>query len=347
MYNLCSALALCAAEAAVASRPGFRSGSSLAESALALCAPLEGFLRERGAARRATDAAARALCAAGTAAPPQRTLADLKEDMAAFVANRKSFGGALSAMVSDTAREAAGVAAQLEQDEGGWSSAARAALARDLVRLYDCAGGAHCQRSFASDEARERHRKAECRFLPVSCPNLRCGAVVSRHAAAAHAAGCGLAVLPCTAGCGAKVLRRDMAQHLSGACPKRRVACFFAPFGCSEDVTHGTLDQHCTERQLQHLQMVAAHSRKQESDRLALAEKVVDVRAALARALEARNREHDSLQRQAARLQSELQSTRAELATTRRTQDGIIDQLRQSIKQQKAMQVQLAQLAQR
>ena len=345
--NVCAALTMAVAEAAVAARSGFNAGSNgSTDDALALRGPLEARLRERGAALAATDRAA-AQHGSAVTRPAMRTLANLKTEMEAFVTKHRGFVSAISSYVGHPKQDAAALAARLEQAQDGWPSAQRAALARDLVRLYDGPASAHCTMAFASEGELAAHR-ASCQWAPVTCTNAKCNAVMSRCRAATHAASCGFKVLPCSAGCGASVLRRDMQAHLAGACPKRAVACPFAAFGCTEEVSLGTLEKHLEERQPVHLQMVAAHSKQQESGRIDLGEKLValggqllDLRAAHARALQARNKEHDSLAKQVARLQSELSSARSdtarlqsELAALKRNQNSVVDTVRGILKQQ-------------
>ncbi len=84
----------------------------------------------------------------------------------------------------------------------------------------------------------------------TSCPNRKikceyCGDDVPQSEINLHHLECPLFLIPCPHGCSEdKLPRKGLESHTATICPKVLIACSFAPFGCSEMVTRGSMAEH-------------------------------------------------------------------------------------------------------
>ena len=82
--------------------------------------------------------------------------------------------------------------------------------------------------------------------------------VTSQQRVRAHDDACPYKAVPCEQGCPLLVARREMRSHCVGPCAARPVACPFAPLGCTEPVTLGSLDGHVEGAAARHLSLLLA-----------------------------------------------------------------------------------------
>ena len=129
----------------------------------------------------------------------------------------------------------------------------------------------------------EKHTDNSCDYQIVKCNNVHCNVKVERRQLAKHMQNecpqrmykcphcsikdtyvqvttthftvCEEMPLLCPAGCSGRLLRRNMAQHLSVECPEEFVPCTFAIAGCEETVKRGDLQKHLQDKD-KHLDMV-------------------------------------------------------------------------------------------
>ena len=123
----------------------------------------------------------------------------------------------------------------------------------------------------------EKHTDNSCDYQIVKCNNVDCNVKVERRQLAkhmqnecpqrmykcphcsikdtyvevttAHFTVCEEMPLLCPAGCrSGRLLRRNMAQHLSAECPEEFVPCTLAIAGCEETVKRGDLQQHLQDK---------------------------------------------------------------------------------------------------
>ena len=143
--------------------------------------------------------------------------------------------------------------------------------------------GRGCQWQGSLGDADE-HRNTNCGYQFVKCNNARCNVKVERRqlvdhiqkvcphrmykcphcskegtylkVTTTHFTICGEMPLPCPAGCGRhRLVRRNMAHHLSAECPEELVPCTFAIAGCQQIVKRKDLQQHIQDKDL-HLDTV-------------------------------------------------------------------------------------------
>jgi hypothetical protein len=198
------------------------------------------------------------------------------------VAAKKNLGNVLaSAFTKDQSSKAKLEAKAVELDRSGaFGAELRERLASVLVRHYDSACAQHCSFDMreCSEEEREQHRSA-CRFRPIVCANPRCGVCVSAHEMGAHDAACPFKMVACTRGCGLKLPRQQMAEHVQGTCGRRPAVCPFSAIGCGAACTQEELPAHLAAHANQHLLFALARINSQQATISALAADLADVRA--------------------------------------------------------------------
>ena len=129
-----------------------------------------------------------------------------------------------------------------------------------------------------------RHTDENCKYQTVKCNNEGCNVKVQRGQLVAHSTNacpqrkykcphcgkegtylevttthfttCDDMPLPCPSGCGRRrLVRRNMAQHLSTECPDELVACTYAIAGCQEVVKRKDLQKHMQDKD-QHIDTI-------------------------------------------------------------------------------------------
>ena len=146
----------------------------------------------------------------------------------------------------------------------------------------------------------DKHKNTSCNFAIVVCTNDGCDLEMERRRLdnhlskscsqrrhkcpycshqdtyqevfTTHFTKCEEMPLPCPGGCGKrKLVRRNMAQHLSEECPEELVPCTYATAGCKETVKRKNLKKHLKDKDQHFDTLMASH--------LALSCRVRDVAA--------------------------------------------------------------------
>lgn len=215
---------------------------------------------------------------------------DLLYDRIARLQARKSIGGMLAGTFHGDQHQTKAVEVKvLELDRSGsFPDALRKRLAAILIRAYDAGGYHHCNADLreCTDKEAEAHTD-ECSFREVPCPNACCEEAVSAHALRLHDAECPHKLLPCSRGCGIRVPRGAMADHVAGDCDWTPVVCPFRALGCTAPLRRGDLDAHLVADQSAHLLLAAKRLARQDSDLAALRKAVDESTARAQRAEEA------------------------------------------------------------
>ncbi|KAJ1638151.1 hypothetical protein T492DRAFT_946970 [Pavlovales sp. CCMP2436] len=114
----------------------------------------------------------------------------------------------------------------LKLEQCGFETAARNALASELIAQFDREHLFHCSHDLAKYSEQEAANHVEtCRFRALECQNSNCTTVVSAHEMGEHDGICAHKLLLCERGCGAQIQRLKMKEHTDGACTCRPVIC--------------------------------------------------------------------------------------------------------------------------
>ena len=182
-----------------------------------------------------------------------RTLVDLSNAINAWTAGKK---GLMSGVFSSTEDGVAATTTLLLDNDDAWPEAERHKLAIRLVRdYYDTDFQAHCRKSCVDEDALFEH-KMSCKFLPVSCPNEGCPASFSKHSQEKHDNRCSYKLIDCRLECGRQIARGEMEAHAAGDCAMREVECPYAELGCQHPVRLGKMSEHLFENAENHLRML-------------------------------------------------------------------------------------------
>jgi TNF receptor-associated factor 4 len=106
----------------------------------------------------------------------------------------------------------------------------------------------HC-RSKSFTHMRYIPLKRKIDDLEVYCPNQDdgCKEITKLGVLDAHKGICGLAKVICTQGCGKSILRKDLIQHCSNECSKRKINCKFCGLVDHYEVINGKHTTTCKE----------------------------------------------------------------------------------------------------
>ena len=98
----------------------------------------------------------------------------------------------------------------------------------------------------------QNHTKHDCPNRRYTCPH--CDHVgVYKDVTTVHITNCRDFPLPCPAGCGKEITRKNMKSHLSTECPEEYICCKFTTFGCDTAVRRREKESHFSDDTL-HLQ---------------------------------------------------------------------------------------------
>ena len=89
----------------------------------------------------------------------------------------------------------------------------------------------------------ENHTEYDCPHRVHMCPFCREWGMY-KYVTTVHLVDCGDFPLPCPAGCGEKITRRNMKNHLSTECPEEYVSCKYTKFGCDTAVRRREKESH-------------------------------------------------------------------------------------------------------
>ncbi|XP_062498842.1 TNF receptor-associated factor 3-like [Corticium candelabrum] len=99
------------------------------------------------------------------------------------------------------------------------------------------------------------HQQNECKFRLVPCPI--CGnSIVFSEQREHFSAICPDIEIDCENDCKMKVKRREMPEHLSEQCPNTKMPCGFGLLGCPFVGTKSQVQEHQSNEQLHHLQLM-------------------------------------------------------------------------------------------
>eukprot|EP01112_Ceratiomyxa_fruticulosa_P015698 TRINITY_DN4655_c0_g2_i1.p1 TRINITY_DN4655_c0_g2~~TRINITY_DN4655_c0_g2_i1.p1 ORF type:complete len:855 (-),score=165.24 TRINITY_DN4655_c0_g2_i1:85-2649(-) len=98
------------------------------------------------------------------------------------------------------------------------------------------------------------HQSTTCPFRRVPCPE-GCNEQVVFWNIEGHFSTCTHASIDCVNGCGAKVPRKDMGQHVNEVCTHQAVPCKYAKWGCDATVLRGEVERHMNSSVQIHLQL--------------------------------------------------------------------------------------------
>lgn len=188
------------------------------------------------------------------------------------------------------------------------SKSERDAIAGLIVRKLDTKFQLHCKKVGCGDD---------CQFIRIVCPHEGCTKTMSKLYLDSHIPGCPHKLITCE--CGESVKQRDLIHHQSTSCKLRYVECPFIKIGCTELVKECELEEHLATKSTAHLLLAMKKIFELEDHLNDSRGKIAGLVRQNTELKQSLQQQHQTSQREIAKLSSQLQKTNKVLSTLETT----------------------------